>query len=428
MSSNLPFGFGPGDNSGGFDANSLGEALQQLGRMLQTGGGDGPVNWTLAKDTARQVVAAAGDPSVSTSTSGAVADAVNLAQTWLDPMVLFPQTSQPAKSWSRSEWIEATMPAWQRLVEPVAIHMQGVVDATMPADGELQLPEELKAMFGGDIPPEMNAMLAPMIGMMKQLGAATFAMQFGHGLGSLASEVLSAGDIGVPLTTDGACALIPENVRAFGDGLGLPANEVMLYIAMREAAHQRLFGHVPWLRARLEGAIEEYARGIKVDPNRLNEAMRDIDPSNPQALQEAMAAGVFEPQNTPEQLAALARLETLLALIEGWVDNVVSMALVDRLPSADAMREAMRRRRASGGPAEKTFANLVGLELRPRKLREAATLWGMLVSEGGVERRDSLWAHPDLLPTFEDLDDPLTFLERSAPLDLSSLDEKPDEN
>src|SRR5690242_21942080 len=42
--------------------------------------------------------------------------------------------------------------------------------------------------------------------------------------------------------------------------------------------------------------------------------------------------------------AALRRLETLLALVEGWVDAVVAAAAGDRMPGADALREASRRR------------------------------------------------------------------------------------
>ena len=54
----------------------------------------------------------------------------------------------------------------------------------------------------------------------------------------------------------------------------------------------------------------------------------------------------------------------------------------------------------------------MGLELRPRRLREAATLWASLKAERGVEGRDAVWKHPDLLPTAEDLDDPQGFSER----------------
>src|SRR4029079_12789298 len=100
----------------------------------------------------------------------------------------------------------------------------------------------------------------------------------------------------------------------------------------------------------------------------------------------------------PEQKQALDRLETLLALIEGWVQVVVAAAVGDRLPGAGALAETLRRRRATGGPAEQTFATLVGLELRPRKLREAATLWQRLTDDAGIDARDGVWAHPDLLP------------------------------
>jgi putative hydrolase len=166
----------------------------------------------------------------------------------------------------------------------------------------------------------------------------------------------------------------------------------------------------------------------------IESAVQSVDPMNPESVQEALAGGLFAPQQTPEQEAALRRLETLLALVEGWVDAVVTAAASDRMPGADALREAMRRRRATGGPAEQTFATLVGLELRPRRLREAAALWWAVTERRGVSGRDTIWSHPDLLPTADDLDDPLGFGENeetfTAPDDLSELDapgETPDD-
>lgn len=72
----------------------------------------------------------------------------------------------------------------------------------------------------------------------------------------------------------------------------------------------------------------------------------------------------------------------------------------------------IRRRRAAGGPAEQTFATLVGLELRPRRSRDAAALWARIAREQGTEARDAIWDHPDLLPTAEDLDDPAGYAGR----------------
>ena len=142
--------------------------------------------------------------------------------------------------------------------------------------------------------------------------------------------------------------------------------------------------------------------------------MRGIDPTNPESMQGLLDGGLFDLPKSPAQEAALQRLEVTLALVEGWVDEVVGQATAERMPAAAKMQEAVRRRRAAGGPAEQTFATLVGLELRPRRLRDASTLWGSLRTRQGTEARDGVWMHPDLLPTAADLDDPLGFREDAA--------------
>src|SRR4029077_12433816 len=221
---------------------------------------------------------------------------------------------------------------------------------------------------------------------------------------------------------EGTAALLPAGVAEFGRGLSVDIGEVRLFLALREAAHQRLFAHVPWLRANLLGAVEQYASGISVDMARLQEAIPDVAIPNPEALREALSGeGLFRHEDTPAQKAALTRLETALALVEGWVATVGSRVARKRLPQADALAEAIRRRRATGGPAERTFATLVGLELRPRRLREAAVIWQGLTQARGTDGRDAVWAHPDLLPTAEDLDDPEGFVRGRPELDISDL-------
>jgi putative hydrolase len=228
----------------------------------------------------------------------------------------------------------------------------------------------------------------------------------------------------VPLAPAGRAALVPANVAAFAEGLDVPEDDVLLYLALREAAHQRLFAGVPWLRDHLVDAVTAYAEGIEVNvegiQQRVEEQMRGVDPSNAEAMQELLEGGMFELPDSPAQKAALERLETTLALVEGWVDEVVGQATEDRMPSAPKLQEAVRRRRAAGGPAEQTFATLVGLELRPRRLRDASTLWGSLRTRQGTEARDGVWMHPDLLPTAADLDDPLGFREGAAAPDALS--------
>ncbi|MDG9702222.1 zinc-dependent metalloprotease [Streptomyces sp. DH37] len=414
-----PFGFGGqggadnpfaamfgslGGGPGGVDPNDLGAAFQRLGQMLSYEGG--PVNWDMAKDIARQTVAAGTpdgtkDASVSPQERKAVEEAVRLADLWLDGVTSLPSGSGSAVAWSRAEWVESTLPVWKDLVDPVA--------------------ERVGAAMGDVLPEEMQAMAGPLLGMMRSMGGAMFGTQIGHALGVLAGEVVGSTDIGLPLGPKGRAALLPINIAAFGKDLGVPQEEVRLYLALREAAHQRLFAHVPWLRSHLFGAVEGYARGIKVDTAKLEDVVGQLDPTRPEELQEALQQGMFQPEDTPEQKAALARLETALALVEGWVDAVVHAAAEPHLPSASALRETLRRRRASGGPAEQTFATLIGLELRPRRLRDASRLWASLTDARGLDGRDGLWAHPDMLPTAEDLDDPDGFVHREQ-LDFSELE------
>ena len=235
------------------------------------------------------------------------------------------------------------------------------------------------------VPEEMRAQLGPMTSWSPRSAARSSAASSAPALGSLAAEVLSAGDIGLPLGPAGTAALVPANIDEYGDGLEIPEDQVRLYVALREAAHQRLFGHVPWLRGHVLAAVEAYAAGIRVDREAIEEAMGRIDPTDPETMQEMALEGIFTPEDTPQQQAALARLETALALVEGWVCHVVDRAADDRLPDVVRLAETFRRRRAAGGPAEQTFAALVGLELRPRRLREATALWAALTEHRGID-------------------------------------------
>src|SRR6476469_4149588 len=333
---------------GPVDPSQLTASIGQVQRMLSTPGDGGPVNWTLATDMARQAVSQAGDSSVGAAEARAVADAVRLADVWLEERTTLPAATTRALAWSRAEWVEGTLPVWKRLVEPVA--------ASVSKAMTLAMTEQLRSQ----VPPEMAAMMGSAEQMLHQVGGSVFGLQLGQAMGALATEVVSGTEVGLPLVADGTVVLLPANVAAFGEGLDVPADEVRLYLALREAARARLFAHVPWLGPYLLGAVEAYSRGIVIDTGRIEEAVRGADPSDPASIQQALSEGLFEPENTPAQTAALQRLETALALVEGWVEVVVTAA-AGQLPHAEGLRETVRRRRASGGPAEHTFAALVGL-------------------------------------------------------------------
>jgi putative hydrolase len=383
------FGFGQFGNEPGRDPDDLAGKIPlfaELQRLLSNSGG--PVNWDLARQLAISSLAGQ-HRRMGPADHAAATDALRLADVWLDGATDLPSGITTAEAWSQIDWVEKTIGTWAALCDPVA--------------------SRVVAAMSSAIPPEVAAQAGPMAPMMAQLGGMMFGAQLGQGIAGLASEVVSATEVGLPLGPVGTGALVLANLDALAAGLQRPVADVRLFMALREAAHHRLFSHVPWLRQQLIEAVDAYGRGISIDSDAISAALTELDPTNPESMQNALTGGLFEPQNTEAQNAALRRLETLLALIEGWVDTVVGKAAGDRMPGGEALAEAMRRRRASGGPAEQTFATLVGLELRPRRLRDAASLWWSMDQLHGTSARDGLWNHPDLLPGTEDLDDPTGF-------------------
>lgn len=383
---------------------------------MQTGS-TGAAGWDGAKQVARSLVVQAGDESVSENEKNAISQAVSLAQTWLDGATSFPAHTTQSFAWSRSEWIETTMPIWQRLVDPIAKKVQANLGTNL--QGMLQSEQ---------LPEEMMAMMGPMMDALKPMSSAMFTMQVGNGIGELAKEVLSSNEIGLPLTNFLVPALLPKNIKTFAAGVEQKESEVILFLSLREAAASRLFANTGWLGPRLLGAIEEYSQGIGINTEKISEAMREIDPMNPESLQQILGGGVFEVELSDTQKSALNRIEFLLALIEGWVEQVTLNAAQDKLPSLIPLSETMRRRRAAGGPAEKTFSALVGLALRPKLNREAGEFFKKFTELKSNQERDLLWSHPDLLPSEDQLEAVESFINQQIPLDLSKLDDPDSDN
>ncbi|MEV0670557.1 zinc-dependent metalloprotease [Mycobacterium sp. NPDC050441] len=402
-----PFGLGMGGAN--FDMGDLGQIFTKLGEMFSGAGGamggkqSGPVNYDLARQLASNSIGFVAP--VPEKTTGAVADAVRLAETWLDGVTPLPAGTTRSVAWTPSDWLDNTLDTWKRLCDPVA--------------------EQISSVWASALPEEAKSMAGPLLAMMSQMGGMAFGSQLGQALGKLSREVLTSTDVGLPLGPKGVAALMPEAIESLAEGLERPRSEILTFLAAREAAHHRLFSHVPWLSSQLLGTVEAFAKGMKVDMSGIEDFARGFNPASlgdPSEMEQLLNQGIFEPKATPEQEVALERLETLLALIEGWVQTVVTAALGDRIPGTSALAETLRRRRATGGPAEQTFATLVGLELRPRKMREAAVLWERLTEAVGTDVRDSVWQHPDLLPSAADLDDPAGFIDRMIGGDTSGID------
>ena len=419
----IPFGFSSGDDSN----DELGAFFENLGRsMRNAGASQGHVDWESVKKSSSRILKSEGDPAIDSVVHNDIEQATELAQLWINEATSFPSNGEHSLVTKRSEWITSTFETWQSIVEPVASGLAQAMTSLIPNDleqGNLAIPDELLSQLPPEIAQQMQdmisngdftEMLKPMIDMARSMSATMFGNQFGEHLGWMSTAVLSSTDIGLPLSNDTKPDFIGENVKEFCDGLGAASQDAYIYIALRELAHQRLFTYAPWLLTQVQSALAAYASEAKIDTSQIEEVINSIDPSNIDALNDELSLELSLEDPTEEQRAAIARIELLLAFIEGWVTTVVLDAAGSRLPHATALEETFRRRRAAGGPAERFFKGLIGLQLHPRSIREATAMWKRITEAIGIQERDQLWSHPDLLPTAEDIDNVDDFVQRSS--------------
>ena len=423
------FGFTP--NEGFFGSQFSGFQSAPGTPMLQT---------QILRESARKFLSTHSDLPVGKSDALKIQEAVDIANNWIQERTTFPMSVANADiTWTRKEWLEFCIPGWQKLVEPLAEGMAGALAKVMTdmtgagadENGNIGLPEGLEGMPG--VPAGMtfnvNAFLPMMRGFMGQL----IANQLGQSIGALAVGVTGSHDVAVPLFEKSGIHMIPTNITAWAEGVDIPEQEVAIYLALREIAAERLFSHTPWLPNYLQDLITAYGKGITVDVQAIQDQAQsamdsgELDISNPQSISLAINQGMFQPEQSPAQSAALERLEMALALIEGWIDHITAISAQDRLPSFPQLSETHRRKRISASPTQQLFATLLGLEVSPRKMRECANFWNEIYSlggavEGGSEIRDHRWEDATLLPTSADLADPAAFLaSTTVPDDLSGL-------
>ncbi|MFU0539149.1 zinc-dependent metalloprotease [Gardnerella vaginalis] len=362
---------------------------------------EGPINKRLAQLLARQKATGDGG-TVNAQVADATRRALSEANLWLDANCNLNPASGTPDVLSREDWVNGTIDSWIKFANPVAKSVSNafsdVIAEKFGGDQDL----EVEGLYDGVMPIPMPDGVKKPEQMMSLLANTSFAMQLGYAAGDLSQEIRGSFDQGISLLKNPAGGLVPYNCIDYAKKWGLDISEVMNYLALRELAHARLFASVPWLMPRFEALIIKYAAGISIDLSAMEEQLRDIEGMSPESISGAVDLSNIARNDTEGQKQALKGLETLLALSEGWVDCVIWRAGMAHIPHIEQLREMTRRERAAGGPSEMTFQALTGLKLRPRAMREAASMWDAITNEKGIEERDAMWNHPDLLPELPD--------------------------
>jgi putative hydrolase len=432
-----PFGFTPDNSDGSNEPVDFAAMMQQMQEQIQEQfsklGINGPgftgsteaLPKNIVRDTAKKFATAQGSAPIGANDVSDVEQAFSIAELWLNDATFFPQSPNSGNvALARTDWVDSTLAGWQTTVEPLAIGLSSAIgDLLKQAQGEAN-PLGEENPFGQE---QMQLPIGMISALLNSFIGSLIATQLGQAIGGLAGKVTGAHDVGLPLIDAAYPSLVPQNIKEWATDLDIPMEEVRIFHALRESANARLFAHNPWLVSYIRTAITDYGKGINIDMEAIQEQAQrafesgnGFDPSNPESLTIALNDGIFTPQESPAQRAALTKLETALALIDGWSEEVVALAAGERLPNIGALQETLRRRRATSAPAQQLFSSLLGLQVSPRLARESAAFWKQIRELKDVESRDRVWS--GILPSADDLLTPESFMKSlEVPDDLSGL-------
>jgi coenzyme F420 biosynthesis associated uncharacterized protein len=338
------------------------------------------------------------------------------------------------------------------VAERIAAYVAGTGDARTPAVDLAGLAEESERRVvaytgltpAGTLPaPEgvsrrewvasnissSRALLDPVLSRAgKGLGPLKPAIQIGMGfvisaelgllVGYLAQRVLGQYEV---VLLDEAAAENPPRLLFVLPNLGQAVaafeadeREFMTWVTLHEVTHAVQFGGVPWLQGHLAGLVRELLRSAEVRIDRPRKAKL---PSRSElgrigrAVRHGDLIGIVM---NPAERETIDRVQAVMAVIEGHAEHVMDAVAPDLLPSLPRLRRALNSRRRSQSRLSKLVGRLLGLELKLRQYERGKIFCDQIVRDGGTDALAYVFSAPEALPSLAEIDDPATWLVRTA--------------
>lgn len=290
----------------------------------------------------------------------------------------------------RAEWARRTLDAYRPLFEGLAEGLAAADDETAP-DAETNL-------LGG---------------VTDVVGPLLLGIQAGSMVGHLARRALGEYELPVPRPQSDQLVLVPANVTEFASDWSLSIDDVRLWLCLNEITHHAVLGQ-PHVRARLDQLLRSYVAGFRPDPHAFHDKLAALDPTDPTSFQAVLGepGELLGAMETPQQRHTLARIEALIAALEGYTDHVMDGVGHTLVSGYGALVEALRRRRSERGEGERFVARLFGLDVSPAQYERGRSFVKGVVERAGEDGLARLWRSERELPTPAEVDAPGLWLER----------------
>lgn len=401
-------GSGPTDGDNPFEGLPF---FGDLGKMLGGLGGGGGLQWNTARQVAMQIAAGGeSEPNIDPLVRLKLEELARIAEMHVEQITGLSTTDAgtgvSVVPVTRSQWTQRSFDAFRPLFEALA----GALSSRSRSDEEPS--DELDPMgeLGGDA---LSAMLDQLMGAMAPMMLSVTA---GGMLGHLAQRSFGQYDLPVPRKPSDELMLVAPNVEAFATDWSIDLDELQLWLCLHEIAHHAVF-RVPHIRDALEAMISDYASAFRPDASGLMDRLGSLDISDPSALGELQST-LGDPEvmlgaiQTDEQRSMIPRLETLIAVVVGYVDNVMDQVGGRLIGRYSMITEALHRRRVEADESDRFVARLFGLEISQRTYDRGAAFVDGVVEREGFEALGKLWEGERFLPTPAELDAPGLWLAR----------------
>jgi putative hydrolase len=400
-----PEGFGSGNP---FEGGPLGDLMRNLARFFT---GQGPLNWEIARQMA-QWAAAGGAPEDNPDPLSRVRleELMRVAEMHVREatgMEVAPGGVLSVTAVTRSEWARRTLDDWKPLLEKLA--------ARMTPSG----PAGAAPWFGGAEPgtEELGGAGDPMARLFANLpqvlGPFLFGLQAGSMVGQLATRAMGQYDLPMPRPPRSELMLVPSAIDRFGAEWSLAADDVRMWICLREATNHAVLGR-PHVRARLEELIGEYVDAFEPASQSLEDRMADIDLNDMASLQAAFGdpASLLEEMQNDAQRRIQVPLRALLAAVVGYVDHVMDTVGRRLISSYGPLTEALRRYRLEENGGARVLGQLFGVSLDAASYEQGQDFVRGILERAGEDGLARLWRSARELPTPAELAAPGLWLAR----------------
>ncbi|HML00501.1 MAG TPA: zinc-dependent metalloprotease [Acidimicrobiales bacterium] len=380
---------------------------QLLGDLMSLMGGAGAQRLDLARQLAQQVATGGlPEPNVDPVDRIRLEELLRVAELHVAELTgLSPAADGTALSVDAvgpGAWARYTVDDWSFVLDALAVPVEGagLVEAD---DGDLDEADD------GDLERGGAEVLAQFVAGMGPMFAA---LQLGSAVGHLARTTL--GQYEIPIWRPRpALLMVPGNVTRFAEEWSLPADDVRLWVSLREVTVHGVLGR-PHVRGRITELITDVVRGTATDTAGLVEQLQHLDLSDPGSLEQVLGdpSSLLNAEPSPARRRASEELNAITTALLGYVEHVLDRTATRLLGGRGALAEAWRRRQLERDSASRTAEMLFGLDLGPDEVERGAQFVAGVVERAGEEGLARLWSAPATLPTPAEIAAPGLWLER----------------